>query len=59
MGHIARECPVRIQGSSGGGRGGRTNPRQAVQVRVYAVTPGEVDDEAPATHDAGVITGMV
>ncbi|KAG7967768.1 hypothetical protein I3843_08G116100 [Carya illinoinensis] len=56
VGHIARECPVRVQGSRGGRHSGRTNPRQAVQARVYAVAPGEVDDEAPATHDAGVIT---
>ena len=58
VGHISWDCSVRVQGSRGGRHGGRTNPRQAVQARVYAVTPGEVDDEAPATHDAGVITGM-
>ncbi|KAG6652500.1 hypothetical protein CIPAW_05G010600 [Carya illinoinensis] len=56
VGHIAWDCSVRVQGSRGGRHGERTNPRQAVQARVYAVTTGEVDDEAPATHDAGVIT---
>ncbi|XP_042974706.1 uncharacterized protein LOC122306343 [Carya illinoinensis] len=43
-GHFARECPIQ---------------RQVVQARVYAVTPGEVDDEAPETQDGGVITGRV
>ncbi|XP_042972697.1 uncharacterized protein LOC122304488 [Carya illinoinensis] len=57
LGHFARECPNSVQGSRGGHRGGRTNQRQVVQARIYAVTPGEVDDGAPKTHDAGVITG--
>ncbi|XP_035542910.1 uncharacterized protein LOC118345683 [Juglans regia] len=61
-GHFARECPSLVQGGQGGRggrRGGRGNQRQLVQARVYAVTPGDVDYEAPETHDAGVITGRV
>ncbi|XP_035549700.1 uncharacterized protein K02A2.6-like, partial [Juglans regia] len=61
-GHFARECPTRVQGGQGGRggrRGGRGSQRQLVQARVYAVTPGDVDYEAPETHDAGVITGRV
>ncbi|XP_042961961.1 glycine-rich RNA-binding protein RZ1C-like [Carya illinoinensis] len=56
QGHFARECPRPIQGSRGGRRGGRSNQRQTMQARVYAVTPGDAHDEVPATHDAGVIT---
>ncbi|KAF5481414.1 hypothetical protein F2P56_002065 [Juglans regia] len=61
-GHFAQECPSLVQGGQGGRggrRGGRGNQRQLVQARVYAVTPGDVDYEAPETHDAGVITGRV
>ncbi|XP_035540222.1 uncharacterized protein LOC109013719, partial [Juglans regia] len=64
-GHFARECPSLVQGGQGGQggrggrRGGRGNQRQLVQARVYAVTPGDVDYEAPETHDTGVITGRV
>ncbi|XP_035539657.1 uncharacterized protein K02A2.6-like [Juglans regia] len=61
-GHFARECPSLVhggQGGRGGRRGGRGNQRQLVQAQVYVVTHGDVDYDAPETHDAGVITGRV
>ncbi|XP_040998156.1 uncharacterized protein LOC121244199 [Juglans microcarpa x Juglans regia] len=57
--HLARSCPTMMQTNRGGYRGGRITPRPTVQARVYAVTPGEVDDEAQETQNAGVITGTV
>ncbi|KAF5469513.1 hypothetical protein F2P56_013578, partial [Juglans regia] len=54
-GHFYRECPGRIQGNQGGHQAGRTNQRQVVQARMYAVTPGSADDEIPETQDAGVM----
>ncbi|XP_035540236.1 uncharacterized protein LOC118344218 [Juglans regia] len=56
-GHLARNCPTMFQANRGGYQGGRTTPRPPVQARVYAVTPGEIDEEAPETQNAGVITG--
>ncbi|XP_041016255.1 uncharacterized protein LOC121258783 [Juglans microcarpa x Juglans regia] len=58
-GHLARSCLTMMQANRGGYRGGRITPRPTVQARVYAVTPGEVDDEAQETQNAGVITGRV
>lgn len=31
---------------------------EQVQVRVYAITPGEIEDDDPASLDARVIIGM-
>ncbi|XP_042983327.1 uncharacterized protein LOC122312723 [Carya illinoinensis] len=59
LGHFACECPNPVQGSHRGRPGGRNIQRQVVQARVCAITPGEVDDEASDTQDAGVITGRV
>ncbi|KAF5458523.1 hypothetical protein F2P56_022546 [Juglans regia] len=61
MGGRAPVCDKcnRSHANRGGYRGGRTTPRPYVQARVYAVTPGEIDEEAPETQNAGVITGRV
>lgn len=57
-GHFARECRNATQGNQLGQLGGRANQRQTMQAKVYALTSGEVDDEASETQDAGVITCM-
>ncbi|XP_040987656.1 uncharacterized protein LOC121235372 [Juglans microcarpa x Juglans regia] len=56
-GHLAHNCPTMMQANRDSYRGGGTTPRPTVQDRIYVVTPGEVDDEAPETQNAGVITG--
>ncbi|KAG6632898.1 hypothetical protein CIPAW_12G010400 [Carya illinoinensis] len=56
--HFARECPSRVQGSHGARRDGRTNQRQLVRARMYAMTSSTIGGEVPETQDAGAMAGM-
>ncbi|XP_042950390.1 uncharacterized protein LOC122282512 [Carya illinoinensis] len=54
-GHMIRDCPNAKQGSGAGDR----KPRPHIPARVYAVTPGNFDVDAPETDEAGVMTVLI
>ena len=56
-GHLAHECPSRVQESRGARRSGRTNQRLLGRARMYAVTLGTVGGEAAETQNVGVMAG--
>ncbi|XP_042962470.1 uncharacterized protein LOC122296738 [Carya illinoinensis] len=54
-GHMIRDCPNAMQGSGAGDH----KPRPHIPARVYVVTPGDFDVNAPEIDEAGIMTVLI
>ncbi|XP_035543566.1 uncharacterized protein LOC118347659 [Juglans regia] len=57
-GHMIRECPQNAQGRRNAPNN-LPNQRPPVQTHVYAITPGEINEDIPEDEEMGVITGKI